>query len=63
MINLDKQRYFGFALGSITELSLVFLQTENWRISMDTTKTNFNLYIDSNFKQVSYRGLDFYPEY
>ena len=26
-------------------------------------KTNFNLYMDSNFKQVSYRGLDFYPEY
>jgi len=62
-INLDKQTYFGFALGSIMELSLVFLQTENWRVSMDTKKTNFNLYMDSNFKQVSFRGLDFYPAY
>ena len=63
IINLDKKRYFGFAIGSITELSLVFLQTENWRISMDTTTTNFNLYMDSEFKQISYRGLYFYPEY
>ena len=62
-INLDKQSYFGFALGYIMDLSLVFLQTEKWRVSMDTKITNFSLYMDSNFKQVSYRGLDFYPEY
>ena len=41
---LDKQMYNGFATGTVTDLSIVFLQTENWRISMDTTKTNFNLY-------------------
>ena len=35
--NLDKQKYFGFAAGTVTDLSIVFLQTENWRISMDTT--------------------------
>ena len=63
MINLDKQRYFGFAAGTVTDLSIVFLQTENWRISMDTTTVNFNLFLDSNFKPVSYRGLKFYPEY
>ena len=39
------------------------MQTENWSVSIETTRTNFNLYMDSNFKQVSYRGLDFYPEY
>jgi len=61
--NLDKQRYFGFAAGTVTDLSIVFLQTENWRISMDTTTVNFNLFLDSNFKPVSYRGLKFYPEY
>ena len=61
--NLDKQRYFGFAAGTVTDLSIVFLQTENWRISMDTTAVNFNLFLDSNFKPVSYRGLKFYPEY
>ena len=59
--NLDKQRYFGFAAGTVTDLSIVFLQTENWRISMDTTTVNFNLFLDSNFKPVSYRGLKFYP--
>ena len=61
--NLDKQRYFGFAAGTVTDLSIVFLQTENWRISMDTTTVNFNLFLDSNFKPVSYRGLKLYPEY
>ena len=61
--NLDKQKYFGFAAGTVTDLSIVFLQTENWRISMDTTAVNFNLFLDSNFKPVSYRGLKFYPEY
>ena len=61
--NLDKQRYFGFAAGTVTDLSIVFLQTENWRISMDTTTVNFNLFLYSNFKPVSYRGLKLYPEY
>ena len=63
VVTLDKQTYLGFAIGSQSELSLVFLQTENWRISMDMSRTDFNLYMDSNFKKVSYRGLDLYPNY
>ena len=30
---------------------------------MDRTTTEFNLYADSSFEKVSFRGLDFYPEY
>ncbi len=63
VIDLYRQTYKGFAVGTKTELSLVFLETDNWRVSMDTTTTAFNFYTDSSFEQVSFRGLDFYPEY
>ena len=63
VIDLYRQTYKGFAVGTKTELSLVFLETDNWRVSMDTTTTAFNFYTDSSFEQVSFRGLNFYPEY
>ena len=30
---------------------------------MDTSVTEFYSYMDSNFEQVSFRGLDLYPKY
>ena len=63
IIDLNKQHYSGFGIGTKTEFSLVFLQTENWRISLDWSGVYLNTILDSSFKKVNYRGLEFYPEF
>ena len=63
IINLNEQHYSGFGIGQKTELSLVFLQTDNWRITMDSSSSQINRIWDSSFKKVNYRGLDFYPDF
>ena len=63
IIDLNKQHYSGFGIGTKTEFSLVFLQTENWRISLDWSGFYLNTILDSSFKKVNYRGLEFYPEF
>ena len=60
---LGSQSYFGFAVGTKSEFTIVFLESDNWRVSMDTSVTEFYSYMDSNFEQVSFRGLDLYPKY
>ena len=60
IINLDEQNYSGFAYGFRNQLSLVFLQTENWRISMEHSINYVVKIYDSSFTPIKYRGLNFY---
>ena len=59
IIDLDKQNYSGFGFGLRNEFSLVFLQTDNWRISMDTSMYEFY----SSFDNIEFRGLNFSTSY
>ena len=61
--NYLSKSYTGFAAGTVTEFSIVFLETDNWRISMDHSITSFNFYLDNNFEQVSISELALYPEF
>ena len=61
--NLDEQSYSGFALGRKFQSSIVFLQTDNWRISMESSMSDFYSYMDSNFKQVKFRSLNYFPRF
>ena len=63
IVDLNEKHYSGFGIGQKTELSFVFLQTDNWRISMDSSFSHINSIMDSSFKKVNYRGLDFYPDF
>ena len=60
-INLDTKHYSGFGIGTRIQNSMVFLQTDNWRISMESTYFNFKEIWDSNFKPLEYRGLQYFP--
>ena len=58
IINLDKQNYSGFGYGYNNQFNLVFLQTNNWRISMEFT----NSIVQGFFgKKVKFRELTYYP--
>ena len=61
VVILDKQKYSGLAVGSRFNYSVVFLQTNNWRISFEGTNSQVHKIYDSDFNQISYRGLDYYP--
>ena len=63
IVTLDDQHYSGLGVGTRGTLSLVFLQTENWRISWDAGGNVISNIWDSNFQKVNYRGLDYYPIY
>jgi len=60
-IDLDKKHYSGFGFGTRMQNSMVFLQTDNWRISMESTYFMFRGIWDSNFKPLEYRGLKYFP--
>jgi len=59
IIDLGKQNYSGFGFGQRNEFSLVLLQTDNWRISMDTSMYDFY----SSFDNIEFRGLNFSTSY
>jgi len=63
IITLDKRHYEGLGFGTRGTLSLVYLQTENWRISFEGGSNVVHYIWDSDFNQVNYRGLDYYPVY
>ena len=63
IIKLDEQKFSGFAIGEARKLSLVFLQTNNLRISFEFGSFGIKQSWDSNFKPTKYRGLKFHPEY
>jgi hypothetical protein len=63
VINLDEQQFFGFAVGWRDEGAIVFLQTDNWRISTGGSNTHILKIYDSDFKPVQYRGLNYNPNY
>ena len=63
IIKLDEQNYSGFAVGWRDEGAIVFLQTDNWRISTGGSNTHISKIWDSNFKPVKYRGLNYNPTY
>ena len=63
IIDLDSQNYSGLAYGIRTQQSIVFLQTDNWRISVEFSENEVYKIFDSNFKPVKYRGLNYYPNY
>ena len=56
IIDLDSQNYSGLAYGIRTQPSIVFLQTDNWRISVEFSDYKVYKIFDSNFKPVKYRG-------
>ena len=60
IINLDEQNYSGFAYGFRNQVSLVFLQTDNWRIAVESSSNNIAKIYDSSFTPIKYRGLNFY---
>ena len=57
--NLDEKRFTGFAVGHRREVRIVFLQTDNWRISMSGYDTEIVEIWDSNFKPLKYRSLNY----
>ena len=63
IIKLDEQKFSGFVVGGFSHISLVFLQTDNWRISYEVGSFRSTGFMstsrDSNFKPVDYRGLSF----
>jgi len=63
IIDLDSQNYSGLAYGIRTQHSIVFLQTDNWRISVELSENEVYKIFDSNFKPVKYRGLNYYSNY
>ena len=63
IIDLDSQNYSGLAYGIRTQPSIVFLQTDNWRISVEFSDYKVYKIFDSNFKPVKYRGLNYYSNY
>ena len=60
VINITEHSFSGFGFGRQLQFSLVFLETDNWRISIDETWSNILKYYDSSFKPVSYRGLNYF---
>ena len=63
IINLDKQNYSGFAYGTKGHGSIVFLQTDNWRISFEGGGYFVHEIFDINLKPINYRRLNYYPEF
>ena len=63
IVTLDKRNYSGLGVGTRGTLSIVFLQTENWRISFEQGANVVQNIWDSDFYEVNYRGLDYYPVY
>jgi len=57
--NLDEKRFTGFAVGHRRDVRFVFLQTDNWRISMSGNVTQIIEIWDSNFKPLKYRNLNY----
>ena len=57
IIKLDEQKVSGFAYGFRQQISLVFLQTDNWRVSMEFGN------LMSEKSSTKYRGLTFLPGY
>ena len=58
IIDLDSQNYSGLAYGIMTQQSIVFLQTDNWRVSVEFSENEVYKIFDSNFKPVKYRRLN-----
>ena len=54
IVTLDKQHYSGLAFGTRGQLSVVFLQTENWRISFEGSSIGVHKIWDSNFHQINW---------
>ena len=57
--NLDEKRFTGFAVGWAGQSSIVFLQTDNWRISISDYGREIIEVWDSNFKPLKYRNLNY----
>ena len=53
IIELNEQHYSGFGIGQRNDMSLVFMQTDNWRISMENSFININT-------NIQYKGLNYY---
>ena len=53
IIKVSDQSFSGFAFGTRMQGSLVFLQTDNWRISMENSFFNINT-------NIQYKGLNYY---
>ena len=49
IVTLDKQNYSGLGVGTRGTLSIVFLQTENWRISFEQGANVVQNIWDSDF--------------
>jgi len=60
---LDQQSYSGLGYGRSSQFSMVFLQTNNWRVSMEFSSLNIHKLYDSNLQPVQYRGLNYYPSF
>ncbi len=63
IINVSDQKYSGFAFGLRRTFSMVFLQTDNWRISIESSSTNISNIYDSKNDPVSYKGLKYNPSF
>lgn len=59
IIDLDEQHYSGFGFGQRNEFTLVFLETDNWRISLDSSRYVFF----RSFDNIEFRGLNFSTSY
>ena len=61
IVDVSNQKYSGFAFGTMVTNSLVFLQTDNLRISMELSAKTIHFIYDSSFKEVQYKGLKYRP--
>ena len=63
-ISMDEQSYSGLSVGTRSNISLVILESDNWKISIfDVSIQSNDISWDSNFKPVKFRGLNYSNEF
>ena len=63
IIDLDSKTYSGLGLGYSHHLSIILIQTKNWRVSWETSVSKVLFIYDQNFNRLQYRGLNFFTEF